>query len=98
MKSVTGVFRSTAEAQSALAKLRSVSLPEDRITLLTPGSTKASLQSVPVEAAEQPGMAKAMGALVGGAAGLSAGPLVLAALIPGVGPVTAIGLLGGAIL
>ena len=33
---------------------------------------------------------------MGGAAGLSAGPLVVAALIPGVGPITAIGLLAGA--
>jgi len=38
-------------------------------------------------------MGKAIGALLGGAAGLSAGPLVVAALIPGVGPITAIGLL-----
>jgi len=30
-------------------------------------------------------MGKAIGALLGGAAGLSAGPLVVAALIPGVG-------------
>ena len=43
-------------------------------------------------------MAKAIGGLLGGAAGLSAGPLIVAALIPGVGPITAIGLLGGAIL
>jgi hypothetical protein len=97
MKSVTGVFRSVSDAQGALSELRSAGLAEDRITLLTPG-TKADLQSVPVVAAEQPGMAKAMGALVGAAGGLSAGPLILAALIPGVGPVTAIGLLGGAIL
>jgi len=41
-------------------------------------------------------MGKAIGALLGGAAGLSAGPLVVAALIPGVGPITAIGLLAGA--
>jgi len=43
-------------------------------------------------------MAKAIGALVGGAAGLSGGPLIVAALVPGVGPITAIGLLGGAVL
>ena len=98
MKSVTGVFRSVSDAQRALAQIRSLRLPEDRITLLTPGGQEASLPSVPVVAAEQPGMAKAIGGLLGGAAGLSAGPLIVAALIPGVGPITAIGLLGGAIL
>ena len=101
MKSVTGVFPSAAEAQTALSELRSAGLPEDRITLLSPGTsggTEENLQNVPTVAAEQPGMGKAMGAVVGAAAGLSAGPLLIAALIPGVGPITAIGLLGGAIL
>ena len=98
MTSVTGVFRSGSDAQSALSEMRSTGAREDRITLLTPGNAEEDLQSAPVVAAEQSGMAKAMGALVGGAAGLSGGPLIVAALIPGVGPITAIGLLGGAIL
>jgi hypothetical protein len=101
MKSVTGVFRSSTEAQSALAELRSAGLAEDHITLLSPGTspgTEDSLRTVPTVAAEQPGMGKAIGALVGAAAGLSGGPLIIAALIPGVGPITALGLLGGAIL
>jgi len=42
-------------------------------------------------------MGKALGALAGTAAGFSAGTLLVAALIPGVGPITAIGLLGGAV-
>jgi hypothetical protein len=98
MKSVTGVFRSVTDAEQALTDLRSLALPEDRITLLTPGKNHADLGAVPTVAAEQPGMAKAMGALVGAAAGMSGGPLIVAALIPGVGPITAIGLLGGAVL
>src|SRR5258708_36626702 len=93
MRSVTGVFRSGTEAQVALDRMRSLGLPDDRGTLLSPGSTGTDLRSVPVVAAEQPGMAKAIGALVGGAAGLSGGPLIVAALVPGVGPITAIGLL-----
>lgn len=43
-------------------------------------------------------MGKAIGALLGAATGLSGGALLVAAVIPGVGPVTAAGLLGGAIL
>jgi|HubBroStandDraft_6_1064221.scaffolds.fasta_scaffold01433_7 hypothetical protein len=110
MTSVTGVFRTEADAQRALAQIRSTGLPEDRITLLTPGSVKggqglvepgrvaSESESAPVDAAEQPGMGKAVGALVGAAGGMSAGPLIVAALVPGVGPITAIGLLGGALL
>ena len=49
-----------------------------------------------MDTAEQPGMGAAIGAVMGGAAGL-AGGLVVAA-IPGVGPVIAMGMLGAAIL
>ncbi len=98
MRAVTGVFRSESDAQRALTELRSTGLPEDRITLLTPGSTEAEQGSAPVVTAEQPGMGKTVGAVLGTAAGFSGGPLIVAALIPGVGPITAIGLLGGALL
>jgi hypothetical protein len=98
MKSVTGVFRSTSEAQHALAEMRTLGLPEDRVTLLTPQNAEANLASVPITTSEQPGMGKTIGALLGGAAGISGGPLIIAALIPGVGPITALGLLGGAVL
>ncbi|HWY57406.1 MAG TPA: hypothetical protein VNZ03_23275 [Terriglobales bacterium] len=97
MKTVSGVFRSKSDAQRALAELHSVGLREDQITLLTPETMEAGLQSVPTVAAEQPGMGKAIGAVLGGTAGLSGAALVMAA-IPGVGPITAIGLLGSAIL
>ena len=42
-------------------------------------------------------MGKAIGAVVGAAAGLS-GPFVIAAIIPGVGAITGLGLLGAAVL
>jgi len=98
MKAVTGVFRSRSDAQRALAEMRSTGLHEDRATLLTPESGEAGLVSVPAVAGEQPGMGKAIGAVLGGSAALSAGPLIIAAIIPGVGPITALGLLGGALL
>jgi hypothetical protein len=96
MKAVTGVFRSASDAERAVGQMRSTGLQENRITLLTPGNRDTNLQTVPAVSTEQPGMGKAIGALLGGAAGLSAGPLIVAALIPGVGPITAIGLLAGA--
>lgn len=100
MKAVTGVFRSASDAERALTQFRELGLPEHRLTLLTPSTSGSGRHSedVPTASTEQPGMGKAIGALVGGAAGLSGGPLLLAALIPGVGPITAIGLLGGAVL
>jgi hypothetical protein len=55
------------------------------------------IQTVPTDATEQPGMGTAMGALLGGGVGITGGS-VLMALIPGVGPITALGLLGAAIL
>ena len=98
MKAVTGVFGSSSDAQRALSQFRDLGLSEDRLTLLTPKSTADQEATVPIVSAEQPGMGKAIGALIGAAAGISGGPLLVAALIPGVGPITAIGLLGGAIL
>jgi hypothetical protein len=98
MKAVTGVFRSESEGQHALSEMRSTGFNQDRLTLLTPGSTKFDKKGTPVVTTEQPGMGTAMGAVLGTAAGMSGGPLIIAALIPGVGPITAIGLLGGALL
>jgi hypothetical protein len=98
MKAVTGVFRSEVDAQHALGELRSTGVADDRLTLLTPGGGEDNLNSAPLAATEQPGMGKAVGAVLGTAAGMSGGPLIVAALIPGVGPITALGLLGGALL
>jgi hypothetical protein len=97
VQAVTGIFSSQSDAERAVKALRSTGVSSDNITLITPGDLQNNLNSVPVDATEQPGMGKAMGAVLGAAGGLSGGSL-LVALIPGVGPVTAMGLLGGAIL
>lgn len=97
MRAVTGVFLSQADARQAIQNLRSTGIPADRITLLVPGEIAKEIESIPVTSAEQPGMGKALGALVGGAGGLSTGAYV-AAILPGVGLVAAAGLLGVAIL
>jgi len=65
--------------------------------LLTPGESEKNLESVRVDAAEKPGIGKAIGGVLGAAGGLSGGSILLG-VIPGVGPVTAAGLLGAAIL
>jgi hypothetical protein len=98
MQAVTGIFSSKADAKRAVEHLRAIGVPADKVTLLTPGNIQKELQSVPADATEQPGLGKAIGAVVGAAAGLTGGSLAVAALVPGVGPVTAAGLLGAAIL
>lgn len=101
MEAVTGVFQSRSDAESALSDIhQAAAIPAHRITLLTPGTVdrvEDEIKSVPTDSTEQPGMGKAMGALLGGGVGLTGGS-VLMALVPGLGPVTAIGLLGAGIL
>jgi hypothetical protein len=97
MQVVTGIFMGKAKAEQALEKVRASGLAADKVTLLSPGrAAQENLKSVPVTAAEQPGMGAAVGAVVGGAAGLSTA--MFAALVPGVGWVTAAGILGAAAL
>jgi hypothetical protein len=98
VRTVTGIFSSQNDAERAASVLGAAGVSTDKLILLTPGKIEQELEHVPVDNAEQPGMGKAVGAVLGAAGGLSAGTLLTAALIPGVGPVTAIGLLGGAIL
>jgi hypothetical protein len=96
MQAVTGIFVSQTKAEQAIRKLQVDGLQADRVTLLSPGGKGLKkVEAVPEDATEQPGMGTAIGAVVGGAAGLSG---ALAAVVPGVGLVTAAGLLGAAIL
>jgi hypothetical protein len=99
MKPVVGVFKSRSAAERAAAKLVPIGLAKDRVNILTPDVTPMELRQLPTQAAEPPGMGKAIGAAVGGAVGLAAGgslPAVLGSLfVPGVGPVLAISLAGG---
>jgi hypothetical protein len=100
MESVTGVFDTRTAAEHAYHQLKQAGIPADKITVLTPGSQDhmdKEIQTVPTDASEQPGMGNAMGALLGGGVGITGGS-VLMALIPGVGPITALGLLGAAVL
>ena len=100
METVSGVFKTREAAERVVLDASKAGIPADKITLLTPGSLEQvdrEMQSVPIDTTEQPGMGKAIGALVGGGVGITGGSL-LVALIPGVGPITALGLLGAAIV
>lgn len=100
MEAITGVFQTRSEAERALREVQNAGVDADRVTLLVPGSVdqvEKEVRSVPTDSTEQPGMGNAMGALLGGGIGITGGS-VLMALVPGLGPVTALGLLGAGIL
>jgi hypothetical protein len=100
MEAVSGVFKTQSDAERAVRAAHEAGIATERITLLTPGTAdqvNREAQTVPVDAAEQPGIGKAFGALAGGGVGITGGAL-LVALVPGVGPISALGLLGAAIL
>ncbi len=102
MKAVVGVFKSRSDAELGAAELVPLDIPKNRVTILAPHSTDKEIAAVPVVDGEQPGMGKAIGAVVGGAMGVAGGvgmvPLIATFLIPGVGQVLAIGVVGGVLL
>jgi hypothetical protein len=100
MKSVVGIFGARQEAERAASRLDSAGIARSRIVVLTPQSTEQEIAAVPTMDAEQPGMGIALGATVGGAVGLAGGVTLgglASILIPGVGPILAIGFAAGAL-
>jgi hypothetical protein len=100
MEAISGVFKTRAHAENVVSEVLKAGIPADRVTLLTPGTVdqvNKEMLAVPSDAAEQPGMGTAIGALAGGGVGFAGGSLLMA-LVPGLGPITAVGLLGAAVL
>jgi hypothetical protein len=100
LKAVTGLFNSQAKAEHAVKALSVSGIPADKITLLAPGDVRTEekeLESVPIQSSEESGVGTALGTVIGASGGLWAGG-VIAAFIPGVGIVSALGLLGAALL
>lgn len=93
MQSIAGVFTSRRDAERALDRLRAV-IPEDRISALYPGASKEEIDSVPTTK-DMPPVGREMGATLGGALGIGIGATLF---LPAVGVVTAIGVLGSALL
>jgi hypothetical protein len=101
MQTVVGIFTSRAAAERAAERLGSIGIHKERINYLTPNTSQDQLETVPTTEAEPPGVAKVLGGVVGGAAGISTGMLgvaVASTVIPGVGAVTAIGAAAVALL
>lgn len=103
MNTVVGIFNSFADARRAAAMLQALDMPENTITVLSPGTPESEIETdIPTSETEQPGVGAAVGGAVGGALGVAggmpAGMVAATALVPGVGPVFAIGLIGAALL
>jgi hypothetical protein len=87
MRTITGLFDSYSDAQSAVSRLESSGIAADDISIVSNnGDGRYTDES---NAAEGAGTGAGIGALVGGAGGLLAGLGLMA--IPGVGPVVAAG-------
>jgi len=101
METVVGIFITRTEAERSISSLRSAGIPEARISYLTPRNIEDQVDRVPTSDAEQQGMGTAVGGVVGGAlgaaGGMTLGATVATLLVPGVGPVFALGLLGAAL-
>lgn len=100
MKAIAAVFKTRAAAEGGVAELRSLGISRERINLLTPETTEEELATLPKTDTEQPGIAKTLGAIVGGVTGFAGGyELGLVALaLSGVGTVFAFGIAGGIVV
>lgn len=98
MRDVVGVFKSRSDAQAAAKKLGDLGIQNAKIRVLTPEVTSKELAAVPTMEAEQPGVVKALGAVVGGAVGFGAAEALSFFLVPGIGPIAVLGLAGGTLL
>jgi hypothetical protein len=102
MQNVAGVFRSVDGVKCVVERLRAQGFPEERINALAPGTDPAEIDAkVRVSDTEQPGMGGALGgtvgAAIGAAGGLELGATAASLLVPGIGPVLAIGIIGAAL-
>ena len=103
MESIVGIVNSFADAKRASAMLRSLGVPENHIAVLSPQTPESAVEAgIPTTDTEQPGVGAALGGTIGAAlgvaGGLEAGAVAASLLIPGVGPVVALGILGAAVL
>jgi len=104
MESIVGIFNSFADATRASAMLRSLGIPEKHMAVLSPQMSESEIEAgIPTTDTEQPGVGAALGGTIGAAlgvaGGLEAGAVAASLLlVPGVGPVLALGILGAAIL
>jgi len=101
MKPVVGIFTTADDAEDAIKYLKMQGVPGSDVNLVRPGAIAQDLERLPTDEGEQPGMGEAVGAVVGTGLGTSGGAFLGAAastMIPGIGPVVAIGVAAAGLL
>jgi hypothetical protein len=103
MKSAAGIFLAPTAAQRAIDRLRALGIDEERMVLLSPGTTDERVeQTVSVIDTGEAGTAEKIGSSVGRGAGIAGGIMLGGAVgsifLPGVGAVLAAGVLAAAVL
>jgi hypothetical protein len=100
MQTEVGIFNSRPQAERAIQGLLSTGIPESAITVLA--GENSNLEQLPTTDTEADGMGKTLTGFLGGAAGLGAGfglgTAAASMLIPGIGPVIAVGVGAAALL
>src|SRR4051812_22840105 len=94
MATIVGIFEKRAEAEEAAHDLAKAGFSKNAVSILTSDIKPSELQSLSATMGEEPGMVKALGAVTGGAMGLSAA----AFFVPGIGPLLAVGMAAGALI
>ncbi|MBB3644346.1 putative membrane protein [Rhizobium sp. BK619] len=96
MRTVTGLFDSYTDAESAVSQLRSLGIDHDEISVVSNNSdSRHKIDADDNDVAEDAGKGAGIGAVLGGTGGLLTGLGIMA--IPGVGPVVAAGWLAAAL-
>ena len=98
MHTIAAIYTSRSEAERTAVLLEALGIPSDRITILD--ARERGRSAARPTRARPPGTGAAIGAVVGGATGAAVGlPLgaAITLLVPGIGPVIAVGLLGAAL-
>jgi hypothetical protein len=98
MKTIAAIFGSRADAERAAHELIALGCAPAHISVLSPGAQPR--EALPSDEGEAQGTGTAIGAVVGGATGAAIGmPLgaAVSLMVPGVGPVIALGLIGAAL-
>jgi len=101
METTVGIFSQRQDAENAVKQLRALGLTPKHLSILTPEASEQEIHTVPTTETEQPGMGNALGGVIGGGTGLflggAAGSAAASLLVPGVGPIIAIGLASAAL-
>src|SRR5438128_4577813 len=102
MHPVVGIFTRREDAERAAAELEPAGSDRGRIIVLTPGTPAERPTTVPTRETEPPGIGTALGTMTGAAAGaaggMQLGTVLSTLLVPGLGPVIALGALGTVLL